>query len=176
MKKFKNVRPEDIIVINDNNTFDYCVITEILKYNETENTIQFAATSLYNAKRIVTPELYMNAAHVVGDLYVIYETTNYNIHTFSFMEAIDSDTRTTDYYNNLMKYKYNTTETFVNKDIYDRDNVDARVSHVSLTDVLNNAIDKYEEQQGYYEYIQRVKPKKIETLVFHTDGCAYKII
>ena len=176
MKKFKNVRVNDIITVANLTTDIFCVVNRIVKYDTENNTITLEITDVFTDvftdEKYITPELYMNVCHVADTKSNTYETTEFNMDTLAFMCAIN-DEYLSDYDEALMQYKYNTIHTYVNNDIYDRDNVDKRKKPISC--VLDSAIQHFDEMSGYYEYIQRVRPKRIEKLIFHTDGVPYEI-
>ena len=172
MKKFKNVRVNDIITVANLTTDIFCVVNRIVKYDTENNTITLEITDIFTDEKYITPVLYMNVCHVADTKSNTYETTELNMDTLAFMCAIN-DEYLSDYDEALMQYKYNTIHTYVNNDIYDRDNVDKRKKPISC--VLDNSIQHFDEMSGYYEYIQRVRPKRIEKLIFHTDGVLYEI-
>ena len=169
MKKFKNIRPNDIIVVSNLTMNIYCVVKRIIKYDTENNTITLAITDLFTRKKYITPELYMIVCHIVDDKCNTYETTNVNIHTLSFMCAVN-DEYLSDYDEALLQYKYNTIHTSIDASTYDRDNVDNRPINNTqnmLSKVFDDIIQQHVEMAGYYEYIQRVRPKRIEKIILH---------
>lgn len=177
MKKFKNVRPNDIIVVNTLNTNMYCVVNHIVKYDDVNNLITLEITNVFTQEKYITPELYMNTAHVIviDDKCNTYTVTMYNYDTFCFMhgfsfnynKATHSYVNVPIYYKELMKAKYGTDTNFVDDATYERDNVDNRHNQNMISDTLDNIIQEYDELAGYYQYIQRVRPKRIEKIVLH---------
>lgn len=165
MKKFKNIRPNDIIVVNNLKTNMYCLVKNIVKYDDINNMITLEIYDMFMDKLYITPELYMNVSHVVDDKSNTYNTTPYNYDTFYFMYGFNLNTNVPTYQDELMKAKYGTDTNIVDDITYERDNIDKCNNQISC--ILDNAIQHYNEMTGYYEYIQRVRPKRIEKLILH---------